>query len=308
MLKLIPQMSAVCVIAAATSAAPVPGEAQAAFAEACVVEVADLAAFMESADTGLVILDVRPEDEYAAGHLPGAFRVSYEMWESLSLEEETGLTHEDQWAARFGLNGIDGDDAVLVYDGGKMTQAARVWFILQHFGVARVAVINGGFPLIAQGTLAGQTPALATEPQTASPKVFTPSAQPGRIDATDRHAVLAMIEQGRAQVLDARTTAEYTGEDLRKNARGGHLPTAISLPHTDLLDDQQRLLPAAELAARLEKAGFVKGKPIITHCDGGGRAALAALAAARAGYGPVINYYLSFGDWAKDAACPVVQE
>jgi len=30
------------------------------------------------------------------------------------------------------------------------------------------------------------------------------------------------------------------------------------------------------------------------------------LAAVRAGYGPVMNYYLSFGDWAADPGCPLV--
>jgi thiosulfate/3-mercaptopyruvate sulfurtransferase len=40
-------------------------------------------------------------------------------------------------------------------------------------------------------------------------------------------------------------------------------------------------------------------------CDG---AALAAIAALRAGYGDVDTYYLSFADWAKDESCPVVRE
>jgi thiosulfate/3-mercaptopyruvate sulfurtransferase len=65
--------------------------------------------------------------------------------------------------------------------------------------------------------------------------------------------------------------------------------------------------PPEELAALFDCAGFQGSHPIIiTHCDGGGRASLAALAAERAGYGPVMNYYLSFGDWAADARCPVV--
>jgi thiosulfate/3-mercaptopyruvate sulfurtransferase len=45
---------------------------------------------------------------------------------------------------------------------------------------------------------------------------------------------------------------------------------------------------------------------VVTHCDGGGRAALAAIAAVRAGYDDVRAYYLSFADWAKDQSCPIV--
>lgn len=109
------------------------------------------------------------------------------------------------------------------------------------------------------------------------------------------------------QVFDTRTREEYIGEDLRKNTRGGHIPTAINVPHKELLDEQNRLKSPEALRTLLEQAGFKRGQPVITHCDGGGRASLAALAASRAGYGPVLNYYLSYGDWAADATCPVVR-
>lgn len=55
----------------------------------------------------------------------------------------------------------------------------------------------------------------------------------------------------------------------------------------------------------LAGAGFTPGDRIVTHCDGGGRAALAAL---RAGYAEVHAHYLSFADWAKDECCPVVRD
>ncbi len=106
-------------------------------------------------------------------------------------------------------------------------------------------------------------------------------------------------------MFDTRTYEEYTGENLRDNTRGGHLPNAINLPHNKLLDKKGRLKSPQALAAILKKAGFKQGQPIITHCQGGGRASLAALAADIAGYGPVMNYYLSFGDWAADMSCPI---
>jgi thiosulfate/3-mercaptopyruvate sulfurtransferase len=127
------------------------------------------------------------------------------------------------------------------------------------------------------------------------------------VAVAERQRVRAAVERGNAQVFDARTRAEYTGQDLRKNTRGGHIPGAINIPHKELLDEHGRLRSPGALAALFEQAGFKRGQPVITHCDGGGRASLAALAAERAGYGPVLNYYLSFGDWAADASCPVVQ-
>jgi thiosulfate/3-mercaptopyruvate sulfurtransferase len=60
-----------------------------------------------------------------------------------------------------------------------------------------------------------------------------------------------------------------------------------------------------ELRALLAASGFSPGERVVTYCDGGGRAALAALAAVRAGYADVGVYYLSFADWARDDSCPI---
>jgi thiosulfate/3-mercaptopyruvate sulfurtransferase len=46
----------------------------------------------------------------------------------------------------------------------------------------------------------------------------------------------------------------------------------------------------------------------VTHCEGGGRAALGAAAAVRAGFDDVRVYYLSFGDWVRDESCPIVRD
>jgi thiosulfate/3-mercaptopyruvate sulfurtransferase len=274
--------------------------------EETVVAASQLAAKLARSGANLVVLDARERAAYDAGHLEGALFAPLAEWEPLSLASDTGLSHEAAWRERIGALGIDGDDNVLVYDNGKMTQAARVWFILQHFGVARAAVIDGGYPLLEEAAARGEV-ALSTAPSTRAATRFEPRGQ-AAIGLVDRAEMKRAVERGEAQILDVRSEAEFLGDDLRKNSRGGHLPNAVNLPHTRLLDDRGRLRSIDELTQLLHGAGFERGRPVITHCDGGGRAALAALAAARAGYGPVLSYYLSFGDWAKDATCPVVKD
>lgn len=253
----------------------------------------------------LIVLDVREADAYHAGHVSGAARVDVTRWKEESLASETGLSHEALWRGRIGEVGVSGREPVVVYDDGRMTEAARIWFIFQHFGVGDVAVVNGGYPALKPLIDAGRISA-STAPTEVSPVTFNPPDGAGRtIGLVERQRVLRSVENREAHVFDARTPAEFAGMDLRKNARGGHLPAAINLPHTELLDDHGRLKSPESLAKILYDAGFRRGQPVITHCDGGGRASLAALAAERAGYGPVLNYYLSYGDWAADAACPV---
>ncbi|MFN3525196.1 MAG: sulfurtransferase, partial [Paracoccus sp. (in: a-proteobacteria)] len=106
------------------------------------------------------------------------------------------------------------------------------------------------------------------------------------------------------QVFDARTRSEFDGTDLKGNARGGHLPGAVLLDHRDLLAGRS-LKPADELANLMALAGLDGSRPIVSHCNGGGRAALAALAAVATGHTDVRVYYLSFADWAADESCPL---
>ncbi|MBP29034.1 rhodanese-like domain-containing protein [Methylobacterium sp.] len=246
------------------------------------------------------VLDARSAEEYQRGHWPGAVRVPVSDWEAAARQADTDLAEDGHWRRLIGNLGIDGRRPVAVYDDGRMTEAARVWFILQHFGVP-AAVLDGGWPVLsAQPGGHADSEAVVPTPVTFSPAPIAhgPVGLIGREELRDQLGT-------DTQVFDARTAAEFVGKDLRKNARGGHLPGARRIGHTDLLTAEGRLKSPAELRAMLERAGFQPGRRLVTHCDGGGRAALAALAAVQAGFTQVDAYYLSFADWAKDEGCPL---
>lgn len=246
------------------------------------------------------LLDVREPAAFEAGHPAGAVRVPIELWEAAAKAGETSLENVAYWEQAISALGIDGRTPTVIYDDGRMTEAARVWFILQYFG-AEAFILNGGLPAIAQP----DTP-LATARSAAPSAAFRARPGAGFVGLVDRQALKAELGT-EVRIFDARTAAEFVGDDLRRNARGGHLPGARLLPHADLLA-QGRLRSAGELREILTSAGFRPGDHIVTHCDGGGRAALAAVAAARAGYDDVRAHYLSFSDWAKDESCPITRD
>jgi thiosulfate/3-mercaptopyruvate sulfurtransferase len=221
----------------------------------------------------------------------GLTGVPIDNWIARAKTSQTGLDDLAFWQAEFEKLGVGPDAVTVVADDGSMTEAARVWFILQYFGLPVVA-LNGGVT------------ALQALPPHSAPYSgalsLTPSS--GAVGLMDRAALKGALPQ--MQVFDARTAAEFSGLDLKGNTRGGHLPGAALLAHGDLLDEAG-LKSEAEIAAMLDKAGITDGKPIVTHCNGGGRAALAALAAVMAGRSDVRVYYLSFADWAADETCPV---
>ena len=252
------------------------------------------------------ILDVRNAASYERGHVVGAVHIDAKEWKKLSLAPPTGLDHRSAWYERIGLLGIDGDDEIIIYDSGKMTDAARIWFILQHFGVKRASVLNGGYPAIEDLIREGRIPVSQTASKPTPTRFHPAEGWDSTIKLIGREDVHHAIQHEQAQIFDTRSKAEYMGVERRDNPRAGHLPNAINLPHEDLLNERGHLKATEELVAMFEWAGFQRGEPIVTHCQSGGRASLAALAAARAGYGPVLNYYLSFGDLAKNTSCPIV--
>jgi thiosulfate/3-mercaptopyruvate sulfurtransferase len=243
-------------------------------------------------------LDVRDQAAFDAGHAPGAVRVPLEVWDAAIKAADTGFEKTSFWDEAFRALGVDGSALCVTYDAGAMTNAARVWFILQYFGL-KSAILNGGWPAL---SAAGSRPA-AAPPATGGVKAV---AGAGTVGVVDRQVLKRQLG-GQAHVFDSRTRAEFTGEDSRNRARSGHLPGARHLSHVDLLD-KGSIRPAPELRAMMERAGFGPGDHLVTHCEGGGRAALAAAAAVRAGFNDVRVYYLSFADWVRDESCPVVRD
>ena len=142
-------------------------------------------------------------------------------------------------------------------------------------------------------------------PQQATGRTERVTLKPGsgKVGLKDRAGLKADLEH--VQVFDARSAAEFRGEDLKGNATGGHLPGAAHVSHDTLLEGTH-LRPAAEIAVMLDAAGIDGSRTIVSHCNGGGRAALAALAAVVAGRDDVHVYYLSFADWAADESCSIV--
>ena len=243
-------------------------------------------------------LDARDQAAFDAGHAPGAVRAPSDAWDKAAKASGTGFENTAYWTDALNALGIGPGVTAVTYDTGAMTNAARVWFVLQYYGL-NCLILNGGWPALA---------AAGTLPTGAGPSggSFRAVAGAGPVGLVDRETLKGQLN-GAAQVFDTRTRGEFTGEDARGRPRGGHLPGARHLSHVDLME-KGIVRTAPVLRGMLEGVGFGPGDHIVTHCEGGGRAALGAAAAVRAGFDDVRVYYLSFGDWARDESCPIVKD
>lgn len=297
--------------------ASLSGCASGTLGDGCVLEperVADVTAPPRSRfETQVIVLDVRPLDQYRAGHLSGALWLDLTTWSRLSRSHDKGFADQAGWEKRIGDLGIAADDRVLVCDGGEMTEAARVWYILQLFGMRNAAVLDGGYPglsvVAAEKIVTGEPPTpVAKEFKPAGPSWLGRRPAVPMANLADKSAMRSTITGRNAKIVDARSKAEFEGRDPKTNPRAGHLPDAVNIPHGEMLDARGRLRTAAELQKLFADAGVKPGDAIVTHCQSGGRAALAALAAKRAGFADVSNYYMSFSEWAQDESCPLAGE
>jgi thiosulfate/3-mercaptopyruvate sulfurtransferase len=283
-----------------TLAAP-PADAPGMKAFDPVIEPEGLAAAL--ADPAVRVLDVRKAEDYDASRVRGAVRLDLSAWNAVA--RATGGTPDlGKLAEVFGSAGLDAHTPVIIYDAGGMTASAAAWFLLQLAGADQARIVNGGFKAVQAAA-----PSLVTTEPTPPPAkaTFVPDPSRGLVEWTDKSELKEITTKGGAKVWDARTADEYAGKELRDNKRGGHLPNAVNLAHAALIGPDGRLRSAEDLRASLLAKGFKPGDRIVAHCQSGARSSLAALAAVRAGFGPIENYYMSFGEWSADETCRVVK-
>ena len=243
----------------------------------------------------LRLLDARPRDDYDRGHIPGAVWVDVKAVEKMAARPGA-LADNAAWEPWIAPLGISPSTPVLIYDAKRQLDAARLWWLLRYLGCADVGLIDGGFPLWEkQGK-----PVTTTVPKIA-PCAFKVRFRTDRL--AERGDVLAALKQGKVRVIDARSEAEHTGAEKRSK-RGGRVPAACHLEWATLVDKDGRFLDAAALRTKLAKAGVKPGEPVITHCQGGGRASVDAFVFERLGF-PTRNYYLGWSDWGNVEDTPI---
>jgi thiosulfate/3-mercaptopyruvate sulfurtransferase len=222
----------------------------------------------------------RPErgrELYLAGHIPGASFLDVER--DLSVAQPAGtvggrhpLPQAEDFARAAGRAGIGPGVLVVAYDQGMTGGAARLWWLLRHFGHDDVAVLDGGIGAWLGPLRAGEEEIEAVE--------FTP--RPRGDDTIDADELEARLGTEGFAVVDARAAERYRGEVEPIDPVAGHIPGARSVPFTD----------DAELPGDVVGAGEV-----VVYCGSGVTACVDLLRLARAGRDDAKLYPGSWSDW-----------
>lgn len=215
-------------------------------------------------------VDCRSRAAYLAGHIPGAAHADPE----LDLTGDVGggrhpLPSGAAFAAWASAAGIGPDTHVVAYDDDS-GWAARLWWLLRHFGHDDAEAIR----------LEDWEGELATGEEAIEPAVFAPRERTD--DTADAQELLARLGDAAPTLVDARAPERWRGETEPIDPVAGRIPGARNRYFLD-----ESPLPAELLAA----------PDLVVYCGSGVTACSVLYELHLAGRDDARLYPGSFSEW-----------
>jgi thiosulfate/3-mercaptopyruvate sulfurtransferase len=246
-----------------------------------------------------LVIDLRPAEQYASGHLPGA--VHLDLWGISLIDTDPAPLKAFLWIIEhlFAERGVTAERAVVLYEETSGMRAARAFWFLEFFGHPDVRVLDGGVRAWAAAGLPLSHDYPAPKPSSWKGQRRTELLATWR-DVRDR------LGSDSTTILDTRSGAEHDGTLVRA-ARGGAIPGAVHLEWKDSVAGDGTLKPADELGRLFTRRGVTPDREVITYCQGGYRAAHSYLVLRLLGYPQVRNYLGSWKEWGDRTDLPIEQ-
>ncbi len=237
----------------------------------------------EIRDKSAKVLDIRKEEDYKQGHLPGA--INFPLSSLLSDDSpEKILQHAQSF-------GIDDETHVVVYDDTFGALASRVAWALQYIGHEEVSLLDITY---------GSWKKLGLETSLESPslekKTHSLKLQPQILATADY--LMPAKEKG-AILMDNRE---------RLNFLEHHIPGAVNIPYRMLASPQNILRSKDELRRLLQNRNISSNSEVVTYCGSVGTlSGLGYYALKSIGIQNVKLYVRSFKEW-ESLAKPIEKQ
>lgn len=247
----------------------------------------------------LTLIDLRPAEQYATGHLPGALHL--DLFGVSLIDTNDAPLQAFLWIIAHLLvsRGVSQDRPVVVYDDRSGMRAARALWFLEFFDHPDARLLDGGYT-------AWKRERFPTTTESSVPKK-------GNWEVGQVHQRLATwrdvserLDRPDVVLLDTRSDDEYHGSEIRAK-RAGAVPGAVHIEWTRNLGPDGSYKPADELAAMYAEQGVTADREVIAYCQGGYRAAHSYLALRLLGYPKVRNYLGSWKEWGDREDLPIEQ-
>ncbi|MDZ4721671.1 MAG: sulfurtransferase [Roseiflexaceae bacterium] len=243
---------------------------------------------------------------YDQGHIPGAIKIDWvgDLNDPV-VRDYLDRERFEELAASFG---ISNDTTVVFYGDKNNWWATYALWVFKLFGHQDARIMDGGrAKWIAEG-------------QPVSREI--PSYPRGSYQAPERNdaAIRAFRDEVRQHItkvgtalVDVRSPQEYSGERTHMpeypqegTLRGGHIPTAVSIPWAKAVQTDSTFKSKAELAELYGSQGITADKDVIAYCRIGERSSHTWFVLTYLlGYPNVRNYDGSWTEWGNSVGLPI---
>lgn len=243
---------------------------------------------------------------YNQGHIPGAVKID---WISdLNDPVLRDYLNKERFEQLLSAKGIGNDTTVVFYGDKNNWWATYALWVFKLFGHKDARILNGGrAKWIAEGR------ELTKEvPQYPATQYHAEERDDNTIRAF-RDQVLKHIQSEGTALVDVRSPAEFSGEKTHMpeypqegTLRGGHIPTARSIPWAKAVNEDNTFKSPEELKELYESQGVTSDKDVIAYCRIGERSSHTWFVLTYLlGYPNVRNYDGSWTEWGNSVGVPI---
>ncbi|MBM4415011.1 MAG: sulfurtransferase [Chloroflexi bacterium] len=223
-------------------------------------------------DSGVRLVEVDVDTTaYGEQHIPGA--VAWNWTTQLQDQQRRDIISKDGFEQLLAASGVANDTHVVLYGDNNNWFAAYALWLLELYGHQHVSLMDGG----RVKWLADSRPTTADVPNV-TPATYRAQA-PNPALRAKRDDVLKVVSSGGAQLVDVRSSAEFSGEIIAPPGmsetaqRAGHIPGAKSIPWARAVNEDGTFKSPDDLRALYGGAGVEAGAPTIAYCRIGERSA-----------------------------------
>jgi len=257
-------------------------------------------------DQGLVVAEVDEDpDLYEEGHIPGAVKLHWR--EDLEDPVERDLVDKDAFERLMGERGISNGSTLVLYGDKNNWFAAYAYWYLKIYGHDDVRILDGGRQKwIEEGR------ELTTDVRSPGSATYNAQERDESI-RTYRDPVLEGLGGNGPALVDVRSPGEFSGELLAPPGyeqegarRGGHIPSARSIPWATAVQDDGTFKSAGELRELYAEKGVTPDTEVVAYCRIGERSAHTWFVLRELlGYESVKNYDGSWTEWGNLVDVPI---
>jgi thiosulfate/3-mercaptopyruvate sulfurtransferase len=243
---------------------------------------------------------------YDQGHVPGAVKIDWVA--DLNDPVVRDYLDREHFAKLLSAKGIGNDTTVVFYGDKNNWWATYAFWVFKLYGHKDARIMNGGrAKWIAEGRdLTKEVPSYPRAEYRA----------PERDDRTIRafrDQVREHIKRSGVALVDVRSPQEYTGERTHMpeypqegTLRGGHIPTAASIPWAKAVREDSTFKSPEELRELYGSQGVTPDKDVIAYCRIGERSSHTWFVLTYLlGYPKVRNYDGSWTEWGNAVGLPI---